>query len=353
MSLLKRIGSALLCAAMLICVCCSCNQSATKIIMTVAGEEVPAGIYILYIKSAIGELEDKIAEDEYEGDKWDYTVDGQAADQWVKDQALQYTLELIAVEHEFEKRDLSFTAEEQSNIDYMCNYYWMYFGASYEKMGVSFTSFERVQKGSYLSQKILLSQYGEDGTDPIPDEELKTYMEENYMRLNHILISSQKDDGSGEQLEGDELSEAESKADKLFELAKAADDIAFIELIKENSADYDSESDTESSLELGMISPIEDSGYVEEFEKCAAELEIGGTDMCKSDYGWHIIRRYAMFDDGVVELDDYRDSVIINMKEDEYNDSRSEWADALREQMVLVEESVERYDPKSSKFDLS
>ena len=41
--------------------------------------------------------------------------------------------------------------------------------------------------------------------------------------------------------------------------------------------------------------PEEESGYVEEFEKAAAELEIGGTVLCESEYGWHIIRRYDMF----------------------------------------------------------
>lgn len=346
MSFIKRI-TAFAVSMIMLFVFCSCNQSATKTIMTVGGEEVPAGIYIMYINSAISELESEIEDAEYEGDKWDFEFEGKKAEQWVKDKALQYTLELIAVEREFKKRGLSFDTEEQGNIDYITSYYWSYYGGYYESLGVSYTSFERVQKGSHLSQKILLSQFGEDGTEPISDEDLTKYMSESYMRVNHILISNKDKDNKA--LEGDALEEAKKNAENIFEKAKLADDITFIEMIKDNSADY-SETATEASLELGMITPEEESGYVEEFEKCAAELEIGGTAFCESEYGWHIIRRYDMFKDEVVKLDDYREQLVINMKEDDYNKEKEGWAEALKADMVLVEASVKRYNPKDKKF---
>lgn len=347
MSFVKRL-TAFAVSIIMLFIFCSCNQSATKTIMTIGNTDVPAGIYIMYINSAISELETEIEEAEFEGDKWDFEIDGKKADQWVKDKALQYTLELIAVEREFEKRGLSFTTDEQGNIDYITGYYWSRYGGYYESLGISYTSFERVQKGSHLSQKILLSQFGEDGTEPISDEDLIAYMNENYMRVNHILISNKDKDNNA--LEGTALEDAKKNAENLFERAKNADDITFIELIKNNSADYTAGSTTEASLELGMITPEEESGYVEEFEKAAAELEIGGTVLCESDYGWHIIRRYDMFADEVVELDDYREQVVINMKEDDYNTEKESWADELRKDMVVVTASVNRYDPKSKKF---
>lgn len=347
MSFIKRLAAFAVSAIMLFAFC-SCNQSATKVIMTIGNTEVPAGIYIMYINSAISELETEIADAEYEGDKWDFEIEGKKAEQWVKDKALQYTLELIAVEREFEKRGLSFDAEEQSNVDYITEYYWYYYSSYYEGLGISYSSFARVQKGSHLSQKILLSQFGEDGTEPISDEDLTKYMSEDYMRVNHILISNKDDEGV--KLEVTALDDAKKKAENLFEQAKNADDIYFIQMIKDNSADYNADSTTESSLELGMITPEEESGYVKEFEKAAAELEIGGTVLCESEYGWHIIRRYDMFKDEVVKLDDYREQLVISMKEDDYNAEKETWANALREDMTLVQASVDRYDPKDKKF---
>lgn len=350
MSFAKKVGAALLAAVMMLCICCSCNQSATKVIMTVNGEEIPSGIYLIYLNNAISELDEKISEAEYKGDRWAFT-DSEItnAAQWVKDTALQYTLELVAVEKKFKEMELSFTAEEQSNIDYICDYYWSYLlAASYEDMGISFASYKRVYTMSSMGQKILLAMYDKEGTSPISEDELKAYMNENYMRVNHILISS-KDD-SQKDLTGDELAAAEALAKKLNEEAKTATDEKFKELVIANSADYDSETDTESTLDLGMITPVENSGYVTEFEECAAGLKAGETGFCKSEYGWHIVRRYEMFGDDEVSLDDYRTDVILTMKEDSYNDDRAAWADALKDQMTVVQASVNRYDPTDKKF---
>lgn len=352
MSVLKKICAGLLSAVTVLCMCCSCNQSETKVIMTVGNEQVPAGVYIMYLNTAISELETEIAEAEYKGDKWDFKIEDKSAAEWVKDKAIQYTLELIAVEREFKKRGTKFTAEEQSNLDYITDYYWMYYGSFYESMGVSYASFARVQKGASLSQKMLIDQYGKDGTEPVSDEDLKTYMEENYMRVNHILISRYEDPKATTKVELSEekLKEAKSDAEDLFEQAKNSDNVAFVALIKKYSADYNASSTTESSLDLGMITPEEESGYVEEFEKCASELKPGETGFCESTYGWHIVRRYDMFEDEVVELDDYRDEIVVNMKEDDFNSARDSWVEALRKEMVIVESSFDRYDPTSKKF---
>lgn len=352
MSFAKKVGAALLAAAMMLCICCSCNQSATKVIMTVNGEEIPAGIYLLYINSAIVELDEKIAEAGYEGDKWAYTDNEITnAAEWVKQTALDDTLELVAVEKKFKEMDLSFTADEQANIDYICDYYWSYLSASYEELGVSLSSYQRVYTVSNMSQKILLATYDKEGTSPVSDEELKTYMTNDYMRVNHILIASTDEEGN--DLTGDALTTAEELANKLHEEAKTASDEKFKEMVIANSADYDSETDEESTLDLGMITPEENSGYVTEFEECAAGLEAGATGFCKSDYGWHIIRRYEMFGDDLVTLDDYRSDAILTMKEDTFNADKAAWADALREQMTLVQASYDRYDPTDKKFNAS
>ncbi len=350
MSFVKKVGAAVLAAAMLLCVCCSCNQSATKTIMTVNGQEVPAGVYLLYINNAIVELDEKITEAKYEGDKWAYTdKDVTNAKEWVKETALQDTLELVAVEKKFKEMDLSFTAEEQSNIDYVCNYYWTYMGASYEKLGISFTSYQRVYTVSSMSRNILLALYGEEGKTPVTDDELKTYMDESFMRVNHVLIANTDDEGA--DLSEEDLETAKTLAEQIYDEAKAATDNEFKQLIITHSADYDSETDDESSLDLGMISPEENSGYVEEFENCAKALKPGEIGFCESEYGWHIIRRYEMFGDDQVDLDDYRENAIITMKEETFNAEKAKWAEALRDQMTLTQEAYDRYDPTDKRFD--
>jgi len=345
MSFLKRFGACVLCAATLLCVLCSCNQSKTKTIMTVDGEDVPSGIYIFYLKQATSELDEKIEEASFEGDRWAFTdTEVKNAKQWVKDTALQYTKELIAVEKKFAELGLSFTDEQISNIEYICEYYWASIGESYEDMGISYTSFLRCYKVGSMGGEIVDYYYGEGGEKEIPDEEYKAYMTENYSRVNHILISNEDDDGNA--LTDDALTEAENKAKALLAEAQTADEETFRTLIKENSADYSESTD----LALGYVKPLEDSGYVTEFEDAVKALKPGetSTELCKSQYGWHIIRRYEMFGDDEVDIDDYRDSLITEMTEDEYDAMKAEWVKAIT--FNLVKASYNRYDPSDKKI---
>ena len=355
MSTMKRIGAALLAFATLVCVCCSCNQSNTKTILTVGDEDVPSGVYLLYLSQAIGELDEKIEDAGFTGDRWSYTdADVKNAKTWVKDTALEYTVELVAVEKKFAELGLSFTPDELSSIESNAQYYWdgmSYSGYmmpgvkdSYEKMGISYPSFLRVYKLGSMGGEIIESIYGKGGEKEITDDEYKTYMTENYSRVNHILISSQDEEGN--ELTGDALTEAETKAKDLLTQAQSADEETFRQLIIDNSKDYSEDSD----LDLGYVAPLENSGYVTEFEDAIKALKPGETsaELCKSEYGWHIIRRYEMFGDDLVSLDDYRDTLMTTMKQDEYEALKAEWAKSVK--YTLVKASFNRYDPTDKRF---
>ena len=344
MSRIKQILAAALALAVC-CVCCSCNQSKTKTILTVDGEKIPAGVYLLYLTQEISALDEKIEEASFTGDKWSFTNDEiKNAKEWVKSEALEDTLELVATEKKFAELNLSFTPEEQSNLNSVIDYYWANIGASYEKMGISEASFSRVYTAGSMASEILESIYGEGGEQEITDDEYKAYMSENYSRVNHILISSQDEDGV--DLTGDELAAAEAKAKELLAEAQTADEETFRTLIRENSKDYSESSD----LDLGYVKPLENSGYVTAFEDAVKALKPGETsaELCKSEYGWHIIRRYEMFGDDLVKLDDYKATLRNTMKEDDFDAMKEAWAKELKYE--LVQASYDRYDPTDKKF---
>ena len=356
MSIIKRLAVALLVCALTVCAFASCNPKATKTIFVYDGENMPSGVYIAYILTAINELEEKIDDAGYEGDKWSYTDDEvKNAKTWVKERALQHTYELAAVEKEFEKRGLSLTADEESNIEYIVYYYWDYAGLSstYEGLGISKSSFERWQKASSLSQKILLSRYNEEESeDYVSDDDIKAYMYENYTRVNSIFFSKADPDDSTKKLEGDALEEVKNKAETVFAAAKESDDAGFIALLKENSDSY-TDSTTDESLDLGNIRTKEDSGYAEELEKAIAGMKAGETVLCEVDDGWYVVRAKDMFEDGVVKVEDYRETVIIAKYSDEYTAEREAWAADLKANSTLVKASYDRYDPTDKRFNLN
>lgn len=113
------------------------------------------------------------------------------------------------------------------------------------------------------------------------DDEIKEYFKNSYLRAKHILIST-KDMTTGEEFDEDKLAEAEKKANEVLEKAKNGED--FDALIKEYNEDPGMETNTDGYF-------FTDGDMVSEFENTTKSLDINGIDICKSDYGYHIILR--------------------------------------------------------------
>lgn len=112
----------------------------------------------------------------------------------------------------------------------------------------------------------------EDVTEPT-DDEIKAYFTDNYYRAKHILIST-----SGDLSEED----AKAKADDL--LAQAESGADFDALVTDNSEDPGSASNPDGYI-------FTDGDMVSEFEDCVKGLSEGGFGICKSTYGYHVIKR--------------------------------------------------------------
>lgn len=150
---------------------------------------------------------------------------------------------------------------------------------------------DKLLKSYGVSDEFLLtilsaSTYSSQITDKLElaeptDDEIKQYFKDNYLRAKHILIST-KDMTTGEELDEDKLAEAEKKANEVLEKAKNGED--FDALIKEYNEDPGMESNPDGYF-------FTDGDMVSEFENTTKSLDFNGIDICKSDYGYHIILR--------------------------------------------------------------
>ena len=146
-----------------------------------------------------------------------------------------------------------------------------------KKYGVDDDIMETIISASTYSQKIMDQL---DVAEPT-DDEVKQYFVDNYLRAKHILIST-KDMTTGADLDEDKLAEAEKKANEILERAKNGED--FDALIKEYNEDPGMESNQDGYF-------FTDGEMVSEFEDATKSIEPGEITMCKSDYGYHIIKR--------------------------------------------------------------
>ncbi len=146
-------------------------------------------------------------------------------------------------------------------------------------IGMSETMFDNRLYCSYIYGRLNEVLFGDGGQYQTPLDQISTYMQENYLRAKHVLIS-------------DETENAEAIAQEVAQRAQAGE--SFDGLIMEYGEDP------------GMISQPEGYAFkegdmVDEFYQGTAALAEGGiSDPIRSDFGWHIIQRLP-FDEAYVK----------------------------------------------------
>ncbi|MCD7784436.1 MAG: peptidylprolyl isomerase [Oscillospiraceae bacterium] len=242
----------------------------------------------------------------------DYYVED---NQWGAILADMYNIELT--DEDYENIDL-IMEEEVASFDSEEEFY-----EALDASGITYDLLERVVTQSVLCERVYLELYG--GDDPLllaSDEEIKENLQENYVRVYHVLITP------------DHFAEDEDYADAIDEELQAAA-LAYAEEIL---ADLQTSDDVETAIyeyaqdadDSGMVD--NEAGYmftygdmVEEFEEAAFALEVGElSGIVESTYGYHII--YRLETDNYIEenwdalLSDYI-SIVFNDYVDEVLDN--------------------------------
>ncbi len=152
----------------------------------------------------------------------------------------------ITVKKEFVDLGLSFTEEEQTTID---NAYTDMIeqlnesdsstvSSACQKLGISQDQFkDYIIVANYRISKISDYYYGENGSEPVTEEDLKENYDKNYTRVKAIILATT--DENGETLSDEKLEEVKEKAASIEKKAKkkGADFEALIDEYSENAYD--------------------------------------------------------------------------------------------------------------------
>lgn len=116
----------------------------------------------------------------------------------------------------------------------------------------------------------------------IPEKELEEGFKEEYIRVQHILISTQESESAPARTDEEALAIANEVLAKL-----------------EKGEDFDSlidEYDEDPGMTAGNYYTFGDGEMVPEFEQASKELQIGEytKEAVKTSYGYHIIKKYAI-----------------------------------------------------------
>ena len=237
MSLKKRLA-ALAAAAAITLSLAGCGTD-TSYVMTADGEKIAAGVYIDLMLS---ELTNQMyalyfSGTEVTGSYMDQEVDGVPMNEYLESYAYDTCLKIVGVEKRCEELGVTLSDEETKEISETVNSSWDANGDYYHTMGISKDSLRRVEKYSYLTEKLFDKYYGEGGIEEVSLDEIKEYVNENILRYK--IITFEKDDE-------DEGAAAKEEADKYFALIED-EGLTMDELIERYEADNEAEEEEEES----------------------------------------------------------------------------------------------------------
>lgn len=178
---------------------------------------------------------------------------------------------------------------------------------------------ENIFSASAYAEKVLDTLTVEEVTD----DEIKQYVKDNYLHAKHVLVST-KDSETGEEYDDEKLAEVEAKANEILEKAKNGED--FDALVKEFGEDPGMESNP-NGYYFGA------NEMVAEFENATRSIEPNEITMCKSNFGYHIIKRLPI-DDTAEDFKTYYENNATAVKG---NITKEKRMDALRKKAEELE----------------
>ena len=322
---MKKILALFLCLGIL----SSCANS--DIVATVGDEKITKGefeFYLSSIKSQLSGTELKTDEDwqtqEIEGEK-------------AIDAAKQRALEIAVLNAEYREaakaQNIRLTEQEKENVKSTKQQVISSYGgdSAYKKFlkeNNITDRFIQLMCESTVYYEKLADRVAKE--EPVSEEELLKYFEDNkkalseeYRKAKHILILTQ--DNSGKALSEEEQASKKELAESLFDRIAQGED--FDALMKEYSED--------PGLSTNPDGYVFGSGeMVPEFEQATDSVSAGEVTMCKSVYGYHIIKRLP------IEYGDIADKVEAQAMKDKISARLKEWEEQYNIVIKVNEELI-------------
>ena len=310
---IKKIA-ALGCAAAMVSSLTACGEKTTWGAV-IDGVQIPAGVFIYYLDTAnyeaqqkLGEQTDTSADLSPEGAAaqssetvtlplYSSQIDGVDSKQWIYDRATELMQEYAAVEAKFDEYGLTLSDDDKQSAQVYLDQIWDYAGDYYTSMGVSENSYKSIFLNSSKKQKLFETIYSEGGERAVSDDEIKTYLDENYALINYIDVELKdgegnllKSDGKAERMEmlnsymerynnGEDFDELNAEYVTYYEnLKKAAEEAAAAKEAAnadETAADDTAETTAEVSQSPAEAAlPSDDEEVTDETSETSTETEV-------------------------------------------------------------------------------
>lgn len=238
---------------------------------------------------------------------WSYDMGGQTFEDAAKEEILNMITQTKIIKNQANNYNVVLTDEEEATLVKNGDEFLdKVTSADKEKYGFTKELIEQFYRENLIYQKVYDAATMNVDTD-VSDEEAKQ------ITVQHLLIKTLADDGSGNQVAMSEADKkaALEKAKNLLQKAKDSDD--FKSLAEENTED----SDVEYTFGTGEM--------VSEFESAAFALKTGElSGIVETQYGYHII--YCVNDFNEDATLDKKESIIAERQDKLFRNLYEDWS---------------------------
>ena len=273
MKFVKR-AIAVLTAAMLALTMVGCHE-AKEIVASYDDIEITGGIYLAMLLEADGAARN-LADEQKEGDDAieDYgdveiKEDGKVTPyyDYVKSEAKKLIRQYVATHTLSKEYKVTLSDEDKAGLESYVSYIWdtYGYGVMYEENGVGRASYtEYLRNTGYLRGNLFEAIYGKEGKNPVKEDELKEYMNENYCIANIITenLSSTDENGNTTTLTEDEAKDLLGKLN------------AYADRLTKGDADFETIYHEHNESEHEHEDTAEDTDTAEETEETEETEEV-------------------------------------------------------------------------------
>lgn len=388
MSILKKVSSVALCAAMTLSLAsCSSNLGGadTSYGAEIDGYKVPAGVFIAMQLNAYYDAMNYVEPTEETADETaettaseteasteaaeettttaftDKVIEGKSVEEWINDEATKSMQEYVAVENKFDELGFSFQNNEKEKATVYLDSLWEYYGSMYEDMGISKNSELLISLNSTKKSMIFDYYYGVGGEKEISEEEVKNYLTENNSRINYIKMELK--DGEGNLLKSDGKAEIMEMAEGYVDRIKNGEDMntvgneyekyydALVEAAAEttddgsedtsDTAEETEEQITDNTTVIAKDGAAPSAAVVEKVFD--GSVSAGDVFIVEEDEAYYVVEVLDLFADENY-LSDNESYVRHTLKDDEFDAEVESWTAA--QNVVRNEASYKRYKIK-------
>lgn len=243
----------------------------TEKAMTADGYDISSGLFIFYTIRAYQDAANIIKEQNGSAptvkEVKNSHIDNAEAEDWIQNKAVEYCVNIAAIENEFDKIGGQLTNEELDEIDKIADQKISSDGSDiYSKNGVSKDSIKTVIEATgsgnnyygeyeYMQKAIFEYYYGFDGEKGCSEDELKDYFDDNFARVKYISIDLK--DENGDSLSDDDKKSLRRKAENYVkEINNEKDNMEKMYKMNECSEDYDEYISTSTTTVSGETNTV-------------------------------------------------------------------------------------------------